>query len=375
MSMRGRSSFGEILRRHGGPVVVWVVAVVVVVGMLTRRSTIVEVQGLVRAPSVQVSPIEAGQLASIEVGLLQDVRRGQIVARMDDTLLRADAALVAAEVEAIRRELVFDLKVQRQDEVSELRRFTTDVEAARLRVIEVLTVLEPDRITLADLDRNVASYSELLNSELVSVREFEREVAERDALAQKVSEHDSLLDRARRDLAEAETRRTGFLHDRPESAEGSSEADPVTELLSARVTALERRLDMVAVRRDDLWLTAPFDGVVVQIPACPGQVLQPGEPVLTLAQARAEEIIVWLDEASVDRLKRRGDLSATVIQTRGGKHVRAECNVARIGPTIVTLPPELWPLPNRPSRGRPVVLGLPAALDLVPGELVTVRWG
>ena len=88
-----------------------------------------------------------------------------------------------------------------------------------------------------------------------------------------------------------------------------------------------------------------------------------------------EQIVVWLDEASVDRLRRRSDLEATVIQVQDGRSLHASCPVIRVGPAVVTVPEELWPAPTRPVRGRPVVLAVPAGLDLVPGERVTVRWG
>jgi len=358
-------------RRHRGPVVVWLCVLVAVGYMLRERSVTVQAPGMVQAPNVVVSPVEIGQVASVEVGLLQEVRRGQVLVRMDDTRLQAEAAVVAAEVEALRRELQLAAGDRKLDQASDLRRFTSDVEQARLCCLEILTELQPDRITLADRERDVVGYSELLAGELVSVREVQRVTAERDALAQKVSENEAFLERARSDLVEAEARRDAFLNERPDLAVVNA-ADLA---ISAQVEVLERRLEEVAVRRDDLVLTAPFDGAVVQIPVCPGQVVRPGDPVLTLTSSRAEQIVVWLDETSVARLRQRSNLEARVTQSRGGRQVHARCPVVRIGSAVVNLPVELWPSMDRPVRGRPVVLGVPAGLDLVPGELVVVRWG
>jgi multidrug resistance efflux pump len=374
MGLPQRNSLASFFRRHRGPILVWCLAVLATVLMLDRRTTLVEAPGLVQAPSVVVSPLETGQLASVEVSLLQEVRRGQVLARMDDARLRAEAAVVAAEVEALRRELQLALQERRQSEAADLRRFTADVEQARLRILEVLAELEPDRITLADHDRDVAAYRELLASEMVSVRECERVEAERNAMAERVAELDRMLEGSRSDLVDAERRRDAFLAGRPELVADQA-AEAASEAIFARVEVLERRLEEVAVRRDDLELTAPFDGVVVQIPGCAGQVLSPGDPVLTLASARAQQIVVWLDEAAVDRLRRRGDLEATVVTAHDGRRLNAACPVVRIGPSVVPLPRELWPAPDRPARGRPVVLGIPAGLELAPGELVTVRWG
>jgi membrane fusion protein (multidrug efflux system) len=359
------------LRRHGGPIVVWCLTVVVVVVMLERRTVVVEAMGLAEAASVTVSPLEVGQVASVEVKLLQDVRRGQVLVRMDDARLRAEAAVVVAEVAALRADLEMDDADRRLTETADLRRFTADVEDARLRRLEILAELEPDRITLADLDREVASYRSLLDSEMVSVREFERVEAEHGALAGRVAELESMLTTVLQDLAAAEQRRGEFLRQRPEIARQGA----ATEAVAARIAVLERRLEEVGVRRDDLTLTAPFDGVVTQIPACAGQVVRPGDPVLTLAAARVEQIVVWLDESELDRVRRRGDVEATVVHTVGGRHEHVRCPVLRIGPTVVQVPEDLWPSPTQPQRGRPVVLGIRPGMELAPGEIVTVRWG
>jgi len=352
---------------------VWMVAVVVVVALLSDRAVIIEAPGLVRGRTVQISPVEPGLLASLEVNLLQEVRSGQVLARMDEERLRAEAAVVTAEVEVVRQELALDLVGRRQDVVTERRRFANDVEDTRLEVLEILAVLEPDRVTLADLERDVESYRQLLAEELVSVREFERVQAEHQALARRVGEHETLLERTRSDLVQAEHRRDDFARQNADVGDQNDAADEA--MLTARVTMLQRRLALVLLRCSDLTLTAPFSGVVTRIPVCSGQVIQPGETVLVLAEAAPEEIVVWLDEASVRRLQRNGDMQAVVIHSAGGNGVQAHCPVAHIGPVVETMPSELWPAPDLPIRGRPVVLGVPVGLQLVPGERVTVRWG
>lgn len=367
-----RGSWQLRIQRHGGPVAVWLVAVVSVLMMVSQRVTTIEAPGLVRGRSVQISPVEAGLLASLEVSLLQEVQRGQVLARMDEERLRAEAAVVAAEVEAVRCELALDMEGRRQDLVTERRRFANDVEDKRLEMLEIMAVLEPDRVTLADLHRDVVSYQELLAQELVSVREFERVQAEHDALARRVQDHEQLLAAARSDLALAEARREEFVL--AHADEITSEGTAAAAALSARVTALQRRLEAVLLRCHDLALTAPFGGVVTQIPACPGQVVQPGEAVVTLAEAAPAEIVVWLDEASVRQLQGTSELQAMEVQATADQQMQAHCPVAHIGPVVETMPPELWPAPDLPTRGRPVVLGIPAGLKLVPGEQVTVRW-
>jgi multidrug resistance efflux pump len=361
------------LGRHVGPILVWVLAVAGVTFMLADRSTEIVATGLVQGRRAPISPVETGTLGDLEVELLQEVRAGQVLARMDEAQVRAEVALVSAEIEAVRQELALETASRQQGTATDRQRFAARVEDARLQVLEIKATLEPDRVTLADLDRDVASYRELLAKEMVSVREFERVEAERDALARRVEEHERLLDGAREELAEAERRREEFVA-RHGQRTGSEQDHLANRALASRITALERRLEMVLLRGENLALTAPFDGVVTQIMASSGQVLQPGEVVLTVAESHPARIVVWLEEAAVGRLEKRGDLRATLTQQRGGRTVEIRCEVARVGATIETKPPNLWRAPNRPETGRPVVLGVPENLHLVPGSRVTVRW-
>ncbi len=363
-----------MLRRHGGPIVVWLAAVMVVTGMLLQRSEEIVATGLVHGRKVPISPVEVGVLGSLDVELLQSVRQGQVLARMDEARLRAEVATVSAEIEAVRRELALETASRQQGAASDSHRFATDVESARLQVLEIIAVLEPDRVTLTDLERDVTSYGELLAQEMVSVREFERVKSEHDALARRVEEHERLLAAARAELRDAERRWQDYTARHGQSTDGQQ--DQIADgALAARITALERELEMVLLRQEDLVLTAPFDGVVTQILASAGQVLRPGEVVLTVAEAQPSRIVVWLDEASVSRLEQRRDLEARLSHVVDGKTLHARCQVARIGSTIETKPMDLWRLPDRPETGRPVVLGLPAGVRLVPGSRVTVRWG
>jgi multidrug resistance efflux pump len=328
----------------------------------------------VQGRKVPLAPVEVGVLGSLDVELLQEVRRGQVVARMDAARLRAEVATVSAEIEAVRQELALEIAARQQGAATDRHRFATDVDRARLRVLEIIAVLEPDRVTLADLERDVASYRELLAQEMVSVREYERVQSEHDALARRVQEHEHLLAAARAELTQAEQRWEQYVARHGELS-GGEQALVADRALASRITALERELELVLLRQDDLTLTAPFDGVITQILASPGQVLRPGEVVLTVAESQPQRIVVWLDEASVRRLEQRGDLEATLSQVIAGKTVRVHCEVARIGSTIETKPLELWRAPERPESGRPVVLGVPAGVRLVPGGKVTVRWG
>lgn len=47
--------------------------------------------------------------------------------------------------------------------------------------------------------------------------------------------------------------------------------------------------------------------------------------------------------------------------------------VVSLGPQMELLPERLWPNPNMPQWGRPIVIKIPPGFVVVPGELVGVK--
>ena len=47
--------------------------------------------------------------------------------------------------------------------------------------------------------------------------------------------------------------------------------------------------------------------------------------------------------------------------------------VVSLGPQMELLPERLWPNPNMPQWGRPIVIKIPPGFNLVSGELVGIK--
>jgi len=133
-------------------------------------------------------------------------------------------------------------------------------------------------------------------------------------------------------------------------------------------------------------LKAPIDGVVIplqqranearlrrpgeKILRRPGEVVAAGEPILTIAEARPSEIIAYVGNRQLGQVEEK--MLVELIKDREPPQI-ATSQITHVGPTMELMPERLWRNPNIPQWGRPVVIGIPEGLELVPGEMVGIR--
>jgi len=133
-------------------------------------------------------------------------------------------------------------------------------------------------------------------------------------------------------------------------------------------------------------LTAPIDGVVIplyvqanealqrrpgeHVMRRAGEVVTAGEPILAVAEKEPSEIIAYASEQQIGALKGRTKVQLVKATTPAQL---ARSNIVSIGPTIELMPQRLWRNPTIPQWGRPVVIGVPQGLSVIPGEIVGIR--
>ena len=132
------------------------------------------------------------------------------------------------------------------------------------------------------------------------------------------------------------------------SAENFAPREQLDRIVTNRDAARKRRARAAAERDEvreqaaEAVLKAPFDGVVADVLAEPGDYIAAGQPVLRLHGTTRVEIELSLPEAVAAGLE--ADLEVTVIRTRDGERTRA------------TLQETHLPEPGRPAA---VVIALP----------------
>ena len=379
---------GRLDLRRCLPVVVWLVVVVCVIGLLYHRSRRFEVLGFAQGQVFEVSATCTGRLKKVPVGLFEKVEQGQIVAVLDTILdnehprdeLQARLATILAEIGHLTAQLVptqegllaqaANLETNR---VGDMRRFSVDVESARLQILQLKTLIATDQITLENLAVDVKIAEKLLEEEAIAPYELQKTQVQYNTLAKKVEENGLLLEQAKSDLELARQRRDEFVRRQLQHPS----VDGALEVVRKAIMVQERLMDEVSVQlvalkmREALELKTPLGGVVSQIQRWPGEVVDVNDPILTIAQLQATEVVAYTGEERIDQI--REGMAVELVKNSGRTQQSARSQVISIGPAVVQKPVQLWRNPNIPERGRPFVVKVPPQMKLIIGERVGIR--
>ncbi|MEM7200653.1 MAG: HlyD family efflux transporter periplasmic adaptor subunit [Planctomycetota bacterium] len=276
---------------------------------VTRRYT-----GTVAARRVAPLGFErGGRLIAVLAREGDRVTAGQPMARLDDRLLAARRTVWMARIaraESERRELLAGPRTQ-----------VVDQARARCAIREA---------ELRECERHLTRTAELVERAAAPQAEQDGATDRRDAARAR-------LELARHTLAELEA--------------GTRREELAAQ--DAVVRELESELSQLDVEIAQGVLTAPYDGVVAARHQDEGTVIDAGQPVFRLIESGVPQARVGVPPAAAAKL--RQDAQHTVI-VRGRKHSAA----------VVATLPELDP----ETRTRTVVLALPAAAGVAPGEVV-----
>jgi len=375
------------MRHHILPVVVWLGAVLCVVGLFSRRSQRFEVIGIAQGQGQQIATNCPARLVSVPVRLFDNVKQGQTVAVVNTMLdneqprsqLQAQLATVLAEIEHLTAQLVptednltVDKTQRETNRIIDSRRFSVDVENARLDVLRLRALIETDRITLNDLALEVKISEELVSQQAVAPYELQKTQTQYDALSTKIKENEILLAQANSALEQAQHRRDEYIKFQPyhPSVEGT------LGVIRKAIKVQERRMDEVLQQievldlREAVELKAPFDGVVSQIMHGTSEAVLAGEPILMITEDRPTEIIAYANEEQVSRISM--GMEVEIIKSSEPARI-ARSYITYVGPIVEQLPVRFWRNPNFPQWGRPFLIKAPPEMGLVTGETVGIR--
>jgi multidrug resistance efflux pump len=384
---------------HVLPVLVWLVAVGGVVMMFHHRSQRFEILGMAQGQVRQVSATCTGRLKSVPLELFQEVMKGDIVAVIDTVLdnenLEAEMATISAQIQQLQAELAAtqaqltaEADNQQTNMIEAKRRFEVDVENARLRVLELKTMIETDSMLYMQLD-NLNSANRIFIPQNISdpqaqydLHRLQRTAAEDGVLVKKIAENKRLLVQAEEDLAQALRRRDEYAQRQPQSLV----VDSSLEAIRKSIAVQEQLMAQILVRREPLVLRSPIDGMVIQVLGRPrdvalrrpgelvvrreGEVVLAGETILTIAETEPREIIAYANPKQLG-LVREG-MAVQLIKNIEPAQI-ASSQVAYVGATLERMPECLWEMPNIAQWGHPMLIAIPPGLNLKPGELVGIK--
>ena len=381
--------FSSSMTHHIGPVVVWLVAVICVVALFYQRSQRIEVLGLTRGRVHVVASAAAGRLIRMAAGLFEPVQQGQVVAVVDtlpdndyaraliqerQETIKAQMKHLAAQLLPTQERLSAQAVNQETSRAADARRFAIDVENARLRILELRTRIETDRITARALNAEIEITRELVDQDVIDASELQRVQLEQDGLRAMIRENELLLAQTQANQAQATERLNQFsLADVQ-----TPSVENALEVIRREIEVHDKRLHELLVElsaiesRKAVKIHAPFDGIISQVHGTVGGVVDVNQPILTITQDRPSEVVAYINETLADEI----EVGMEVQVVKMGVEVKMIlCEVSSIGPRIEQLPQQLWRSPTLPQWGLPFLIKSDSLdpLDLAVGEKVGVR--
>jgi multidrug resistance efflux pump len=391
------------LRLHLLPILVWLGALACVIGLFTRRSHRFEIVGMARSPVLHVSVNCQARIKTIPVRLFEKVQKGQTVAVVNTILdneqprveLQTQLKAILAEIEHLSAQLVPTQEILLAEEsdrvinrIARMRTFAVDIESARIQILNLRSQIASDRIVLEDLAMEVKIVKDLVDKKAIAPYELDKAQVQYETLAKKVEENEKLLEQAKSDLEQAQQRSDEYAKNHP----FNPSVDDALEVIRKQIAVQERLMDGVLNQleamkaRESMEIKAPIDGVVISIQkqaneaimnrpgekimGRPGEVVNAGEPILAIAEARPSEIIAYIGDRLLGQVEE--NMPVEIIKDREPPQI-AKSQITQIGPTMELLPERMWLNPNMPQWGRPVLIDIPDGLELIPGEIIGIR--
>ncbi len=303
--------------------------------------------GFIEGTEVEIAPEVGGRIAEIAVDEGDEVRKGQVLVRLDDALLQAQRGEALAAVAAAEANLARVQAGARPEEITAAQAALAQAEARR---DEALRALENARRALEnpqDLDLQIAQAETEVSLAEQEVEKAQADLAEvefkynvlRDqggdtermwalqveAARAALDAAQAKLDGARRYLnalyairnnplslqaqvhaAEARYQAAEAAVEEARAALDEVKAGPTAEevaLAKAQLHQARAALALVEAQLAQLTLTSPITGVVTSRSAHVGETATPGVPLLTLANLDQVTLVLYIPEGQIGRVR------------------------------------------------------------------------
>ena len=327
------------------PFWVWLAAGCLALALYFQGGRMGGVPGVVMSNRQTLAPIEAATLKAVYVQVGDQVRKGQLLAEMDSSLLDAEMMM-----ERLQAQLQFAQAVSRAEQA---------LYDARIRQAEAAG-------EMAVLQEEVARLQPLVARQLVDAQTLARAKSRLEALQRALELYPTLIESLEKEWAENKKRQKALesvLQDA--GVEGSEWPSDVG------AEALENRLNLLQRRRERYRMYADFDGEVSRIFHSPGETVLAGDPILVVVGLEIAGAEGFIPESTMADV--RPGMPAYVATTaRLGPSIQGR--VVAVTPDVMALPGRANPLPQRTLRGRRLVVRFEEPSPFVPGESVIIQF-
>ena len=356
----------NMARQRYLPRIVWLCAVVLVVLLMGRQGRRIDAVGIAEVRGATVAPLFDGTIQSLSVDLLDEVRAGQPLVVMDDTLVQTELIIAKAELARLHAELEVRQQELKLDGMAAQRRFALDAEVARVDYLTRVAEHEANKAALGRLEAMCKLQGSASDSDLLARTTSDQTRLQYETLRKEVAENEVALDAAKTGMQETERRRNDTTQ-----LYGDLDWARLLGPFQEQVRAQETRLSDILQRTQFLVLRAPLDGKVSTIFYRTGETVLAGTPVLAVASPDSQRVLAYLPERSL-RDVQVGAIAEVHSRRIGGPAARGK--VLRVGSRIEDMPIALWRNPMTAERGLSILVGDLPTGRFYPGEALDLRF-
>jgi multidrug resistance efflux pump len=241
------------------------------------------------------------------------------------------------------------------------------VQRYELDVLDRQTQIETDRADLQGIDARIAYLEQVTarGQRIVAPQNVDEAKAQRAVIAARMTQAEIALGAADKQLQQA---RTGLTEYGPIESVGVS---AILAPLQAAVATQRSRVQELQWQVRELVVRAPVSGAIAAVHRWPGQYIQAGDPIVTVATELGQYIVGYIRQGHPIRPK----VGMLVnVRSRVPGQLPLSATVTKVGPQFEAAPTELLQDPRRPEWVLPIRVSFPAALNARPGELVDLMF-
>jgi HlyD family secretion protein len=252
------------------------------------RPSVLVLTGIVTTNDVIVSPQIGGQIEQLLVAQGETVKKDQLIAVIKPDELKADTAYYMHNVEGLSsqvRESEAALRYQQRQTADQIRQAESTLASTEAQVAAATADLEHARLTYArtqDLAKNGIVAPQELDQTRTALAAAQAKV---EALKKQVDAQRATVALARSNAEQTAVRRSQV---------------QASEHMQAAASAQRQKAD---VRLRYTEIRAPIDGIVDVLAARVGEVVTPGQPIVTLINPDDLWVRVDVEETYIDRIR------------------------------------------------------------------------
>ena len=323
----------------------------------------------VRADAVSLTD---GRLVRMEGELFGEVAKDQVVAEIDPGPLMAMRATYVKEREqlteqlgASREQFIQQWGARHKSEVAEQRRLEQAIESLSRDIIDRENVIGTDKVELQRTNEQLEAISELVKKGVEARWQEVKIRAARDVIQERLAGNLKALEVAREQKEESEKRAREY------ALTQAADIDKLVAPVQAGIDTQQKRIEELDLQIERLKIRSPIAGTITAVHQWPGQNVQAGIPIMTVASAESRYIVSYVRQET--RLRPVVDMPVDV-SLRAVPRLTARAKVEEVGPQVEPIPPHQLRDPKILEWGLPVRISVPAELGLRPGELVDVTF-